>query len=109
VPLCVGAAFTFHRTRRSADASLSPIEYAQALDIAAAALSRLVPIYAAHGRAAIDLARQRFRGGAAELLGEDGSILASLSIERGDVLPALLKIERLGVEYLAPRRARPTA
>jgi hypothetical protein len=37
--------------------------------------------------------------------GADGSILASLSIERGDVLPALQTIERLGIEYLAPRRA----
>jgi len=105
VPLCVAAAFTFHRTRRNGEGSLSPLEYAQALDIAAAALSSLAPIYTAHGRAAIDLARQRFRGGAAELAGADGSILASLSIERGDVLPALLTIERLGIEYLAPRRA----
>jgi hypothetical protein len=27
-----------------------------------------------------------------------------LSIVRNDVLPALLKIERSGIEYLAPRR-----
>ena len=76
VPLCVAAAFAFHRTRRNAEGSLSPIEYAQALDIAAAALCRLAPIYTLDGRAAIDLARQRFRGGAAELAGVDGTILA---------------------------------
>lgn len=105
VPLCVAAAFTFHRTRRNSEEALPRIEYAQALDIAAVALSRLAPIYTVHGRAVIDLARQRFQGGAAEVRSIDGSILAPLSIERGDVLPALQKIERLGIEYLAPRRA----
>jgi hypothetical protein len=39
----------------------------------------------------------------------DGSILAPLAIERSEVLPTLVKIERAGIEYLAPRRATPPA
>jgi hypothetical protein len=104
VPLAVAAAFTYHQTRRDREARLSRIEYANALDIAAAALSCLVAIYTREGPAAISLARQRFRGGAAQVQGIDGAILAPLSVVRNEVLPALLKIERSGIEYLAPRR-----
>jgi hypothetical protein len=104
VPLSVAAAFTYHQTRRDREQRLSRIEYANALDIAAAALSCLVCIYTQEGRAAISLARHRFRGGAAEAQGIDGAILAPLSVVRNEVLPALLKIERSGIEYLAPRR-----
>jgi hypothetical protein len=103
VPLAVAAALTFHRTRRNGEDRLSHLEYANALDIAAAALSRLVPIYAADGRAAIDLARQRFSGGASEVLGAGGAVVAPLTIARRDVLDALTTIERSGIEYVAPR------
>jgi hypothetical protein len=57
----------------------------------------------------IDLARQRFRGGAAEVRCADGAIFAPLAIVRSDVLPALLTIERSGIEFVAPRRQRPAA
>jgi hypothetical protein len=104
VPLAVAAAFTYHQTRRDREARLSRTEYANALDIAAAALSCLVAIYTREGPAAISLARHRFHGGATQALGVDGEILAPLSVARNEVLPALLKIERSGIEYLAPRR-----
>jgi len=105
VPLSVAAAFTFHQTRRDVEKALSRNEYAVALDIAAAALACLVPIYTPDGRAAIDLARHRFSGGATEVLGVDGTVLAPLSVVRGDVLPALMTIGRSGIQYVAPRRA----
>jgi hypothetical protein len=111
VALPVAAAFAFHHTRRGGEEVLSPHEYAGALDIAATAFACLVPIYRLDGRGEpvavrIDLARQRFRAGAAEVHCADGSILAPLAIERNAVLPALVKIERAGIEYLAPGYAR---
>jgi hypothetical protein len=113
LPLSLAAAVMFHQTRVDADGDepLSWIEYARALDIAAAALSRLLTIYTMDGDgepvpAAIDLSRQRFRGGASELRGEDGSILAPLVIERSDLPPAILRIGRTRIEYLAPRAPR---
>jgi len=108
VPLAVAAALTFHHARRNGEELLSMNEYACALDIAAAALACLLPIYTLDGRGQhvpirIDLARQKFRGGAAEVRCADGGILAPLAIVRGDVLPALTKIERSRIEFLAPR------
>lgn len=112
VPLRVAAAFTFHQTRRSGEELLTEDEYANALDIAAAALSRLVAIYTpdARGRQMpleVNNAGQRFRGGATAVQGADGAMLAPLAIARGDLLPALVAIERSGIEYLAPRRLQP--
>jgi len=109
VPLALAAAFTFHRTRRGGEERLSPHDYAGALDIAAAALSRLIPIYTLDRRgervaAAVDLARQRFRGGAAEILRADGTIVAPLDVARGDLPPALTRLERARIDYLAPER-----
>ena len=110
VPLSMAAAFTFHQTRRNEQKLLSPDEYANALNIAAAALSCLIPIYTQDGRGEpipvpVNLARQKFSGGATLLLAADGAVVAALSTVRDDVLPALITIERYGVEYLAPRRA----
>lgn len=109
VPLSVAAAFTFHHTRRSDERALPEEEYAGALNIAAAALASLIPIYMPDRRGElvpvpIDLARQKFGGGASEVHCADGSVVAPLAIARSDVMPALLKIERSGIEYLAPRR-----
>lgn len=111
VPLAVAAAFAFHHTRRGDEEVLSPHEYAGALDIAATALACLAPIYTLDGRGepvavCLDLAQQRFGAGASEVHCADGSILAPLAIERSEVLPALVKIERAGIEYVAPRHAR---
>jgi hypothetical protein len=114
VALSVAAAFAFHHTRRGDEEVLSPHDYAGALDIAAMALACMVPIYTLDGRGepvavCLDLARQRFGAGATEMHCADGSILAPLAIERSEVLPTLVKIERAGIEYLAPRRATPPA
>ena len=110
VPLAVAAAFAFHHTRRGKEAVLSEREYAGALDIAASALACLAPIYTLDGRGEpvavpIDFAQHRFGAGATKVHCADGSILAPLAIERSKVLPAVVKIERVGVEYVAPGRA----
>jgi hypothetical protein len=110
VALSVAAAITFHQTRRGDDVPQSWNEYARALDIAAAALSRLVTIYTVNEQgqpvpAAIDVARERFRGGASEVLRGDGTVLAPLDIVRGDLPPALQQMGHTRIEYLAPRNA----
>ena len=110
LPLSMAAAFTFHQTRRDGVGLLSPDEYSNALDIAAAALACLIPIYTHDGNegqipVSINLAQQKFCGGATMVRSVDGSVITSLSIMRADVLAALIAIERYGIEYLAPRRA----
>ena len=109
VRLALAAAFTFHQTRRGGEAKLSRHDYAGALDIVAAALSRLIPIYTLDPlgervAAAVDLARHRFRGGAAELMRADGTTVAPLDIVRHELLPALARLERAQIDYVAPRR-----
>ncbi len=111
VPLSVAAAFTFHQTRRKVANILFPEEYANALDIAAAALSRLIPIYTPDGRGVpvavpINLAAQKFCGGATKVRCADGTVLSPLDIVRQDLLPALVAIERVSIDYVAPARAK---
>jgi hypothetical protein len=109
LPLCVAAAFTFHQTRRNVANLLTQNEYENALDIAAAALSCVASIYTPDQRGApvpvpVNLARQKFCGGAARLQCSDGPIIAPLNIVRGDVLSALVAIERSEIDYVAPKR-----
>jgi len=109
VPLSVAAAFTFHQTRRSNEVRLSPNDYARALDIAAAALSCIVPIYTLDERGeripvCMNLARQRFCGGATRIQCLDGAVFAPLAIVRSDVPPVLPAIQRAEIDYVAPQR-----
>ncbi len=108
LPLPAAAALTFYRTCRRREDPLSRLEYDGALDIAAAALSRLVPIYTLDAGGTpvavnVDLARQRFHGGAREVLRADGTVLSPLGMVRSDLPRALATIGRVRVEYLAPR------
>ena len=116
VQLSLAAAYVFHQTRRGDEAAFTGNEYAAALDIAAAALSCLIPIYTVNQLGEwiavhIDLTRQKFRGGATQLLRADGAIVESMSIVRNDARHALAALERGGVEisYVAPRRAQASA
>jgi hypothetical protein len=108
VPLAVAAALTFHQTRRGNEERLPPNDYARALDIAAAALSCLVPIYTVDERGeqiavCMNLARQRFCGGAARLQCLDGAVFAPLTIVRSDVPPVLPAIQCAQIDYVAPQ------
>ena len=116
VQLSLAAAYVFHQTRRGDEAAFTGNEYAAALDTAAAALSCLIPIYTVNQLGEwiavhIDLTRQKFRGGATQLLRADGAIVESMSIVRNDARHALVALERGGVEitYAAPRRAQASA
>jgi len=103
-PLSVGAALTFHQTCRDKKDFLSPFDYDAALDIAAAALSCLIPIYAINGQVKVapvpmDVTNRKFRKGATRFQCDDGAIIEPLAIVRHDLMPALFSIARAGVEY----------
>ncbi len=109
MPLSVAAAFTFHQTRRNVANLLFPEEYANALDIAAAALSCLIPIYTPDGHGLpvavpINLAGDRFRDGATKVQCANGTVLSPLDIVRRDLPPALIAIESANIDYVAPTR-----
>jgi ribosome-associated translation inhibitor RaiA len=103
VPLPVAAATTFHQAHGNSKAIVSRQDYDDALNIAAAALSRLIPIYLIRdpleGRIALafDLTKQHFARGATELRFHGGTApLRDLSIRRSDLLSALSLIKRNG-------------
>ena len=104
LPLGVAAAITFHQVHRSTKSIVTRQDYDDALSIAAAALSRLVPIYALRdprvGCAPIkvDLTKAQFARGATQLHGPDETI-SELSVSRRDLVAALSLIKRTGLPF----------
>jgi ribosomal subunit interface protein len=105
VAMSVAAAITFHQAHGNTRAIISRRDYDDALGIAAAALSRLIPIYTlrdpSEGRVRVvaDLTRQRFARGASELHGTDGSSVGALSVVRSDLISAISLIRRTGLPF----------
>jgi hypothetical protein len=101
LPLAVAAAITFHRSTK---AIVTRQDYDDALSIAAAALSRLIPIYALRdprlGRVAIkvDLTEAQFARGATRLRSVDKTD-EDLSVVRRDLVAALSLIKRTGLPF----------
>ncbi len=102
-PLPVAAAYTYHQVHATAKATMPLAGYHRDLNIAAVALSRLVPVYApqdSDGKPvvlAIDLCRQRFADGGRALRCHDGRTITGLSVLRADALPAIALIRREGL------------
>lgn len=116
VPMSVAAATTFHQVHGSTRAIVSRRDYDDALNIAASALSSLVPVYALDAgqrrvELAVNLVQQRFALGATQLRSADGNVVDHLSVERADLLFALTIVKRAGLPFsfalLAPERALP--
>jgi hypothetical protein len=108
VPLRLGASFTMHAvgsTGPSHEAVVTPHDYANALNIAAAALSAVIPIHAqldgtqSWVAVAVDPVRDRFEGGATVLRGRDGKAVLNLLVKRAAVVSAIPIIERVGVTF----------
>jgi hypothetical protein len=105
VPLPVAAAMTFHQAHRNTKAIITREDYDDALNMAAAALSRLVPVYRIddpaqeHAAVAVDLTRHRFARGATELRGGNQAPLRDLSVRQGDLQSALSLIRRAGITF----------
>ena len=113
VPLPVAAAIAFHQAHGSTRAIATRADFDDALNIAASAIARLIPVYVPHEPQplGIDLARQSFARGATELRPSDGAApLRELRVRRADLLEALALIRRRGVPfsfagaYAAPRQ-----
>ena len=104
LPLAVAAAITFHQVHRSTKAIVTRQDYDDALSIAAAALSRLIPSYALRdprlGRIAIkvDLTKAQFARGATRL-GSAEDTDEDLSVARRDLVAALSLIKRTGLPF----------
>jgi DNA-directed RNA polymerase subunit K/omega len=103
--LAVAAARTFHQAQQARAVLVDRDDYHEALNIAATALSRLIPIY---GRgldglrvkvAPIDFGTQRFARGATEILSADGSSIDNLSVLRSEAVSAIPFILRAGLTF----------
>jgi hypothetical protein len=105
MPLAVAAAAAFHQAHGSTRAIVSRDDYEDALNIAAAALSRLLTIYrlrdAREGRVPvkIDLATQRFARGATRLRGPQGEGIGELSVETAAFVRALALVRGAGLPF----------
>jgi hypothetical protein len=105
VPLAVGAAITFHQVHGNTRAIVNRQDYDDALNIAAAALSRLISIYVVDGSPeghtvlAVDLTKQHFARGATALRSPDGSTQQDLTVLRGEMLSAISLIKRAGLPF----------
>lgn len=103
-PLPVAAAFAFHQIHGNATGKVPLAGYSRDLNIVAAALSRLSPIYTLIDDREgpiplpIDLIKQRFANGASQLhCKDDGFFFNRLSIRRADVTPAVSLIKSVGL------------
>lgn len=102
VPLALAASFALFKLSEaeSLEAPVSSFEYLGNLNVMAAALSALIPLYARrpdhHEPVAVgfDPVRQRFERGANVLRGADGTFISDLLVSRSDVLEAMPAIER---------------
>ena len=106
VPMAVAAAMLFHRLYGDRRNLIKRAAYDEALNIAASALSRLVPVYtigAVTGRrveVAINLVTHRFAGRATQLRSLDGdTVTERLFVRRSELLSAVPVIERAGLPF----------
>jgi hypothetical protein len=103
VRMAVAAARIFHQVRGSAKVFLSRDDYDDALNIAASALSRLMPIYrlGVDGLrvelAPIDLRTERFARGATQIRCRDRGLIENLSVQRSHTDSAIPLILRAGL------------
>ena len=104
LPLPVAAAIAFHQAHGNTKAIVSRQDYDDALNIAAAALSRLLTIYVLRdprmGRTplAVDLTQAQFARGATELRSAHERI-REMWVARGELLSALSLIKRTGLAF----------
>jgi hypothetical protein len=112
VGMPVAAAKIFHEIRGSAALFVSQDEYEDALNIAASALSRLMPVYGlgAGGLkvelAPIDLRTERFAHGATQVRCGDGSLIENLYVQRSHAASAIPLVVRAGLPFVFLSRAR---
>lgn len=110
VSLALAASFALFElsAAESLEAPASSFEYLGSLNVVAAALSSLIPLYAHYPdqnepvAVAFNPLRQRFEGGATVLRGTDGTLVANLLVNRADVVAAMPAIARARPVILFP-------
>ena len=114
VPLVLAASFALFELRaaESLEAPESSFDYLVNLNVVAAALSSLIPLYTQKSdlsdpvAVTFDPTCQRFEGGATVLRGTDGTFIANLLVSRADVVGAMPAIERARSFFLLPIGAK---
>jgi hypothetical protein len=105
LPLPVAAAIAFHQSQGNTRAIITRQDYDDALNLAAAALSRLITIYVLRdpreGRVplAVDLTKSQFVRGATKLR-TGNETQGELSVARRELLSALSLIKRAGLPLM---------
>lgn len=105
VPLSLAAALAFHESYGGPDAIMQRLDYDDALDLIAAALSRLVTIYKVDESTRspvsvqLNLGSGKFRHGATVYEYRNGRALGSLMVQRAHVPAAVELIKAVGIPF----------
>lgn len=102
--MSVAAAMAFHGAHGNTKAIVTRTDYDDALNIAAAGLSRLIPVFTGSRgpeRVAVpvNLLLQRFCRGATELRSQDGSVVDHLLVKRLHMVEAVKHIKDAGLPF----------
>ena len=105
VPMAVAAATVFHQVHGTTKAIVSRGDYDDALNIAASALSRFVPVYEIgagtqrHVEVPVNLVIHRFARGARQLRSTDRQTYGPLFVRRSDMLSAITQLKKAGLVF----------
>ena len=109
LPLSVAAATAFHSVHHGAQAITNRREYDDALNMTAAALAGLIPLYVlkdprrGRQRLAFDAGADRFTRGATRLVQRNGSVVSGLAVLRTEFTDALRDLRKAGLPlFVAP-------
>ena len=104
IAMSVAAATAFHQVHGNTKAVVSRQDYDDALNIAASALSRLIPVFTTGHRQErvqirVNPTTQRFMRGATLVRGDDGIEITELCVRRSDLMSAISLIKRTGLPF----------
>lgn len=105
VPFHLAAALAFHEACPAAHAFIAGTDYEDALNLAAAALSCVVNVYALHPRTGqpvpveVNLKGGKFLDGGAAYRRGGGPIVTSLVVRRDEVAAALNLVKTAGIPF----------
>ena len=104
VAMSVAAAITFHQAHGNTKAIVDRHDYDDALNIAATALTRLIPVFTLGRRqqrvqVQVSAVHQRFAYGATQLRSNDGSVIEHLSVKRSHLASAMRLVKQAGLPF----------
>lgn len=105
VPLSLAAALAFHEAHQPAPAFIAELDYDDALNMTAAALSCVVDIYAIHPRSGqpvpvkLNLKAGRFTDGGSAYRGRSGRNVRSLVVRREQIPTAMSLVCAAGISF----------